>query len=243
MITAKDNPQIKELKKLQEKRFRTRRGLFAAEGEDLVLSALAAGWSPQRIFCAPDAPQELLAHENAWEVEYGLLASATALGSGARAVAVFEQTAPEQGELGELALFVEGVADPGNVGTLLRSAAAFSDSPVLLGPGCAEAWSPKALRAAMGATFARPPIADAELPASGATVVALDAGGDIAIEDVELDGPVVICAGAEREGLSPETLARADVLARIPMRADGPESLNVAMAATIALHALAGIQE
>lgn len=238
MITSRDNPQIKELKKLQEKRFRSRRGLFVAEGEDLVAAALAAGWSPERLFVTPDAPEELLAHPNAWPVEYDLLAGASALGSGARAIATFEQATIDQSEPGALTLYVEGVSDPGNVGTLIRSASAFSDGPVLFGAGCAEAWSPKALRAAMGATFANPPVADATIP-ENATVVALDGGGDLDIEDVEVEGPVVICAGAEREGLSAETLERADLVARIPMRAGGPESLNVAMAATIALYELA----
>lgn len=243
MITSKDNPQIKELKKLQEKRFRSRRGHFAAEGEDLVAAALASGWVPERIFHTPDAPDDLRAHEAAWEVDYDVLSSATALGSGARAVAVFEQVDAAGIELGELTLFVEGVSDPGNIGTLIRSAAAFCDSPVLLGAGCAEPWSPKALRAGMGATFQWPPVEGAELPQSGATVVALDGGGDIAIQDVEIEGPVVICAGAERDGLSDETLARADIVACIPMRAHGPESLNVAMAATVAMYQLAGISE
>lgn len=243
MITSKDNPQIKELKKLQEKRFRSRRGQFAAEGEDLVAAALEAGWVPERIFHAPDAPDDLQAHESAWAVDYDVLASASSLGSGARAIAVFEQVDAAGLELGELTLYVEGVSDPGNVGTLIRSAAAFADSPVLLGPGCAEPWSPKALRAGMGATFAKPPVSDAVLPESGATIVALDGSGDIDIADIEIDGPVVICAGAERDGLSAETLARADIVARIPMRPDGPESLNVAMAATVALYQLAGIQD
>lgn len=243
MITSKDNPQIKELKKLQEKRFRVRRGQFAAEGEDLVASALLAGWQPERIFCTPDAPDDLREHEAAWEVDYDVLAGASALGSGARAIAVFAQIEPAGRALGRLALHVEGVSDPGNVGTLVRSAAAFSDSPLLLGAGCAEPWSPKALRAAMGATFADPPLEQAVLPANGHTVVALDAGGDIELADVELSGPVVVCAGAERVGLSPETIARAELVARIPMRRDGPESLNVAIAATIALYELAGIED
>jgi TrmH family RNA methyltransferase len=242
MITSKDNPQIKELKKLQEKRFRTRRGQFAAEGEDLVEAALSAGWVPERIFHAPDAPDALRAHEAAWEVDYDVLAGATALGSGARAVAVFEQPAPRPVEIGELALYVEGVSDPGNVGTLIRSASAFCDSPVLLGAGCAEPWSPKALRAGMGATFAYAPVENAQLPAEGVTVVALDGSGESTIGEVAVSGPVVICAGAERDGLSAETLARADVVARIAMRDGGPESLNVGVAATIAMYQLAGIQ-
>ncbi|MFT4049696.1 MAG: RNA methyltransferase [Solirubrobacterales bacterium] len=241
MITSKDNQQIKDLKKLQEKRFRARRGQFVTEGEDLIAAALAAGWTPNRIFHAPDAPDWIGEQESSWAVDYAVLAEVSGLGSGSRAIAVFDELEPRDLELGSLALYVEGVSDPGNVGTLIRSAAAFADTPVLLGPGCAEAWSPKALRAGMGATFSSPPYADAEIP-DGATIVALDGSGEIGIAEVAADGPVVVCAGAEREGLSSETLGRADVIASIPMRADGPESLNVAMAATVALYQLAGIQ-
>lgn len=240
MITSKDNQQIKELKKLQEKRFRLRQGRFAAEGEDLIESALDAGWSPLRIFHTPDAPERLRGHETSWEVDYDVLATASALGSGARAIAVFAQAKPAKEASGNLVLHVEGVADPGNIGTILRSAAAFTDTPVLLGPGCADPWSPKALRAAMGATFWVPPVVDGQLPQGGVSVIALDARGEVALGDVEIDGPVVLCAGAERSGLGSETISRADRVARIPMRDGGPESLNVAMAVTIALYELAG---
>ncbi|MBJ7353654.1 MAG: RNA methyltransferase [Thermoleophilaceae bacterium] len=241
MITSKDNQQIKDLKKLQEKRFRMRRKQFVAEGEDLIAAALAAGWVPDRIFHAPDAPEWIAEQPSAWAVEYGVLAEASGLGSGSRAIAVFDEAESGDVEIGQLALYVEGVSDPGNVGTLIRSAAAFSDSPVLLGPGCAEPWSPKALRAGMGATFANPPVIEATLSYPGVTIVALDGSGDIEIADVDVEGPVVICAGAEREGLAPETLERADLVACIPMLETGPESLNVAMAATVALYQLAGI--
>lgn len=241
MITSKDNQQIKDLKKLQEKRFRLRRKQFVAEGEDLIAAALAAGWSPERIFHAPDAPDWVGEQDSAWAVDYSVLAEVSGLGSGSRAIAVFNDLEPRDLELGKLALYVEGVSDPGNVGTLIRSAAAFADTPVLFAPECAEPWSPKALRAGMGATFAAPPFTDAQLP-DEATIVALDGSGDIDIADVEVEGPVVVCAGAERDGLSAETIARADAVARIPMREDGPESLNVAMAATVALYQLAGLR-
>jgi TrmH family RNA methyltransferase len=218
-----------------------RRKQFVAEGEDLIAAALAAGWVPDRIFHAPDAPDWIADNPASWAVEYGLLADASGLGSGSRAIAVFDEAEPTEPELGKLALFVEGASDPGNVGTLIRSAAAFADSPVLLAAGCAEPWSPKALRAGMGATFANPPVVDAVLPESGVTVVALDGSGDIEIADVEVEGPVVLCAGAERDGLTDETLEKADLIACIPMLEAGPESLNVAMAATVALYQLAGI--
>ena len=243
MITSKENPQIKELRKLQQKRHRAKTGSFVAEGEDLVASALAAGWEPQALFCAPEAPGEFKSHAKAIEVDFDVLAGASALGSGSRVVGEFALPPAKAAPAAELTLYLEGVADPGNIGTLIRSAAAFADAPVALGPECADPYSPKALRAAMGATFAHPPTSG--LPEiAGAELVALDADGDLELADYEPDGPVILCAGAEREGLSDETIAKAAVTARIPMRADGPESLNVAMAATIALHELSkGIRQ
>jgi TrmH family RNA methyltransferase len=266
MITSKDNPQVKELKKLQQKRFRLRRNQFAAEGEDLVAAALAEGWVPDPLFCTPDAAPEFLNHPNALEVETELLANACALGSGARVVGVFPQgwaltdghgTSPAGGlidgvaekfdplfgegwhlvdddDVPALSLHLEGVADPGNIGTLLRSANAFADGRVSLGAGCADPYSPKALRAAMGATFAKPPGSWAQRT-DQTTVIALDGSGDLDIRDFQPSGPVVLCAGGERDGLSDRTLQNADVVARIAMRPGGPESLNVAMATTIAL--------
>lgn len=238
MITAKDNPQIKELKKLQEKRFRMRRGQFAAEGEDLVQSALTAGWDPERIFCTPDAPPELLDHPSAWQVEPGLLAGACALGSGARVVGVF--ALPESGNAvdDQLTLYADRVGDPGNVGTLIRAAAAFTNASIHLSADSADPYSPKALRAAMGATFAHPPQSDTALGDLAGTKIALDASGSTDLSEVEVTGPIVLAVGSERDGLDQAILDAADVVARIPMRADGPESLNVAMAATIALYEL-----
>ncbi|MGH2905273.1 MAG: TrmH family RNA methyltransferase [Solirubrobacterales bacterium] len=238
MITSKDNEQIKELRKLQDKRQRAKLGRFAAEGEDLVAAALAAGWEPEAIFVVEGAPAALSEHAAALAVQAELLDSASALGSGSRVIAVFEYAAaPEVAPARTLALHLDGVSDPGNVGTLIRSASAFCDGPVSLGAGCADAYSPKALRAAMGSTFARPPIDGLTRP-DGAKIVALDADGDIDIRDYEPRGPVVLVAGGERAGLSELKLLEADVVARIAMRPDGPESLNVAMAATIALHEL-----
>ena len=123
------------------------------------------------------------------------------------------------------------VADPGNVGTLLRSAAAFG-AGVALSPGCADPTGPKALRASMGAVFSVPTCAFDEPPG---TRVALVPRGGVPLPELELDGDVVFVLGSEREGLPPEVLERCDVQASIPQTA-GAESLNVAMAGTIALY-------
>jgi len=125
------------------------------------------------------------------------------------------------------------VADPGNVGTLLRSADAFG-AGVALSPGCADLTGPKALRASMGAVF-RVPVSGFDVPPGRR--VALIAPGGTPLPELELTGEVVFVLGAEREGLPKDVLERCDVQASIPQSGDA-ESLNVAMAGTVALYEL-----
>jgi TrmH family RNA methyltransferase len=218
MITSPDNEQLKTIRKLRDKRWRAKLGLFTAEGEDLVEAAEDAGWEPEMLLVA------------GLDVEEHLLVGASALGSGTRVIGVYRQRWSQPG--GDLSVYLHGVGDPGNVGTIIRAAHALADGPVNLGPGCADPFSPKAVRASMGSVFARPP-AHGEI--SGA-VTALDPAADRTLAEVEVSPPVVLALGGEREGL-PEAL-RANA-ARIAVRDDGPESLNVAAAAAIGLHELA----
>jgi TrmH family RNA methyltransferase len=223
MITSPDNEQLKTIRKLQAKKERDRSGLFAAEGEDLVDSAAAAGMKP-RILLRAGA-----------DVEPSLLDAVSTLGSGTRVIGVFEQVWSDPG--GDLSVYLHGVGDPGNVGAVIRSAHGLCDGPVVLGPGCADPWSPKAVRASMGSVFARPP-ARAGVEDLQGSLVALDATGAMPLSAAVVRPPVVLCLGAEREGLPAEIVERAVVSARIPIREGGPESLNVAMAATVGLYDL-----
>lgn len=229
MITSPDNSQLKLIRKLARKKERDGSGLFVAEGEDLVEAAAAGGWKPEVLLRSGE------------DVEPELLDRVSALGSGSRVIGVYSQRFGDPG--GEVSVYLHGVGDPGNVGTVVRAAHALSDGPVHLGPGCADPFSQKAVRASMGSLFARPPAGVDSLDALGAavTVLALDGGAERTLADVasSLDRPVVLCVGAEREGLPPEVLARADARGAIPVRPDGPDSLNVAMAATVALYELA----
>lgn len=236
MITSSQNEQIKELRALQHKKQREKNDLFAAEGEDLVDAALANGWHPQAIYCAEDAPPAHIDHPAARLVERQVLDTACALGSGARVIGVFEQRWADPAGF-TLAVFLDAISDPGNVGTVLRSAQAFCDGPVILGPDCADPYSPKAVRASMGAIFVRPP-ARAEVAGITAMKIALDGAAEREIGELEPLAPAIICVGAEREGLTAATVAAADVSARIAMRTGGPDSLNAAIAASIALYEL-----
>ncbi len=223
LITSPDNEKLKRIRKLRSRRERDRTGLFVVEGEDLVAAAEAAGAEPELLLVAGE------------DVEPRLLAAVSTLGSGTRVIGVYRQATSSPG--GRLSVYLHGVADPGNIGAILRAAHALCDGPVVLGPGCADPYSPKAVRASMGSVFARPP-ARAELAALAGTKLALDGGAPTPLVDLELRPPVVICLGGEREGLPAELVSAADARARIPMRPDGPDSLNVAMAATVALYEL-----
>jgi TrmH family RNA methyltransferase len=235
MIRSPDNDKLKTIRKLRQKRWREKLGLFAAEGEDLVAAAARAGWEPEFVLRASESVDaERLPRADELYVEPGLLAAVSTLGSGTRVIGVYPArwADPE----GEVLAYLHGVEDPGNVGTIIRSAHALADATVVLGPGCADPWSPKAVRASMGSIFARPP-ARANLDALPGRRLALDSRSGQPLGDVPLpDGPAVLCLGAEREGLPPEVLEAAEAVARIPLRAGGPDSLNVAMAATVALY-------
>jgi RNA methyltransferase, TrmH family len=187
--------------------------LFVAEGEDLVA---AAGSDPVDLLVAGD------------DVTPELLAEVSTLAHAARVIGVYRR-ADLPGGTRAVTLALWRVADPGNVGTLVRSADAFG-AGIALSPGCADPTGPKALRASMGALF-RVPIA--EFDAAAGRRIALVPHGGTPLSEVELDGDVVFVLGAEREGLPPEVLARCDVKATIPQQG---ESLNVAMAGTIALY-------
>lgn len=221
MITSPDNQQLKTIRRLHDKRHRTREGLFVAEGEDLVDAARAAGWEPELLLVAGE------------DVEPRLLDAVSTLGSGVRVIGVYRQRWSEPG--GSLSVYLHAVGDPGNVGAILRSAHALADGPVVLGPDCADPWSPKAVRASMGSVFARPP-ARAELADLPGTTIALVAREGVPLEETPVEGPELLCLGAEREGLPAALVAAADHVTHLPLREGGPDSLNVAMAATVALY-------
>jgi RNA methyltransferase, TrmH family len=213
VITSPHNEKLKEVRRLQRRRERR----FVAEGEDLLRAASEAGWP---------AVYELRAGV---DVEQALLDGVSALGSGTRALAVYEQRW-EKTATGPLCVALWGVHDPGNVGTVLRSAVAFGASSVAIGPQTADPFGPKAVRASMGAIFAMPVARLASVAQLPGPRVALVAGGD---QELRGPGTGTLVVGAEREGLPEEVVAACDATASIPIAGD---SLNAAMAATIGLY-------
>jgi TrmH family RNA methyltransferase len=222
-ITSSHNEALKEVRKLHGRRWRDKLASFVAEGEDLIEAAERAGWPASAVYVAQGSGL------NGIEVAPHVLAEISQLGSGTRAIGVFPQrwSAPTG-----RCVALWGVNDPGNVGTVIRSALAFGADCVALGPGTADPFGHKAVRASMGALFSVPlaRVRDvAELPGRRVALVAREG-----VPIGELAGDVTFVVGAEREGLPDAVVSACDDVAHIPIA--HADSLNAAMAATVALY-------
>jgi len=247
-ITSPQNPRLKDLRRLRRSRERARTGLFFVEGEDLVAAARAAGRDPLEGFRALGVD---VGEPGFHEVDPAVLAAVSELGSGTRAIGVYRQSwsAPS----GPLCVYLHGVHDPGNVGTIVSSAVAFGATCVALGPGCADPHSPRAVRASMGAVFAASLASVGDVGELPGMRVALVAGSGRPIRELgELvsegrggaaerpsggedrrGGGLTLLVGAERDGLPSELVDACELVAHIPILTD---SLNAAQAATVALY-------
>jgi TrmH family RNA methyltransferase len=228
LITSPHNPKLKDLRRLARRR---EDGRFVAEGEDLLAAAEAAGWPALERYVAAGSGLE------GEEVDPHVLAGVSGLGSGTRAMAVYEQRWADAPPAPAVVLW--GVRDPGNVGTVLRSALAFGAACVVVGPGTADPFSPKAVRASMGAVFAVPLARVTTLDELPRPTVALAARAGEPLAAVAGERPGALLVGGEREGLPADVLAACDAVAHIPIAA---ESLNAAMAASIALYEFSRVQ-
>ena len=211
IITSPHNDKLKEIRKLARRRERDLRARFVAEGEDLVDAARHAGWEPVHLLAAAGSGL------HGEEVEQALLDSVSGLGSGARTIGVYE--ARWGTPAGPLCVYLHGVGDPGNVGTILRSALAFGAASVVLGPGCADPFGPKAVRASMGAIFEVPVARTGSIDDVPGKRIALVAGSGSPLQG-PADGDVAIVVGAERGGLPADVVAACDREARIPIVSD-----------------------
>jgi TrmH family RNA methyltransferase len=219
MITSPHNDKLKLIRRLGRRRSRERDGLFVGEGEDLLAAARAAGQEPVELLTA--AGEGL----GGTEVEPALLDRFATLASGTRAIGIWRELWAKDAEAP--CTYLHGVGDPGNVGTVIRTAHALVGGSVVVGPECADPFGPHAVRASMGAVFGEP-LLRGGIDATPEPRAALVAHGGVA----------TLCLGAEREGIPDEVLRHCAVRVTIPLR-DGAESLNVAAAAAIALQRIA----
>jgi TrmH family RNA methyltransferase len=234
VITSAANPRLKLVRRLRSRRQRERLGLFVCEGEDLVAAALDAEIEPVEVLV--DAERSpLLDGLEAEEVEPRLLAEVSALGHPPRVLAVFRHAdlpRLEASAAPSVGLALWRVVDPGNIGTLLRTADGLG--PAFLAPsaGCADLSGLKALRASAGAVFRVPTCSFEQAPRPW---IALLPRGAMPLAALELGEHATFLLGAEREGLPDEVVSKADQAASIPI-AEGAESLNVAVAGALALY-------
>ena len=250
MITSTDNPQIKRLRQLfSQAKFRRQERLFVTEGVHLLQTAIAAHRLPEKIF----VPQSLLddpevsgclnADKNIQVIVLSdkIAQSLSTLNTGCTIMAVF--SLPENTALPHRqdCVVLDGVQDPGNVGTILRTAAACGISNVLLNKTCADAFSPKVLRAAMGANFLLNIfeyvnfIEFLQQFSGSLNITTLNHTHIKSLYDLDLQSrPIAWVFGNEGAGVSPEITCLADYGVKIPMMGR-TESLNVAMAASVCL--------
>jgi RNA methyltransferase, TrmH family len=241
-ITSRRNQRLRELKRLQERKHRRERGLFVAEGEDLVAEALLHGAVPEAVFSVAGAglPFSLPVGVEHIEASAEALSAVSSLGSGSRVIGVFAIPPPAPlVPASAAAVYLHDVADPGNVGTVLRAAHAFAADAVVLNERTADPYGPKAVRASMGAVFAVPVIraglGEAKSALAG-RAVALVPNAGVPLRRLDLGSPLLFVLGAERAGLPDPVVASCDKTAHVPLAPGGAESLNVAMTATLCLY-------
>jgi TrmH family RNA methyltransferase len=246
MITSTQNERVKYLRSLGRRRVRQREDRFAVEGTRLAEEVLRAGVKPALVlyteaWSATAQAQRLLpslarAEEGCWLVAEAVMATCTATKTPQGIVAVVprQQLEAEPG----LVLILDGLRDPGNLGTILRSAEATGAGQVILAPGTVDPYNPKVVRGAMGAHF-RLPVASMGWPAivkrmAGRPVWLADATAETPYDTVDWGVAAGLIVGGEAVGAGEEAKALATGRVGIPM-AGGAESLNAAMAATVIL--------
>jgi TrmH family RNA methyltransferase len=252
-ITSVHNPVIQAAKALQTKRGRDESGLFLCEGEHMVAEAVMNPPGDVRILFVEEnqatkyaalpaaAPQAAV-----YAVSAQVLKAVSQVMTPQGVVAVVKK--PETAglaRLGKHVALLENVQDPGNVGTMFRTADAAGFAACVLTPGCADPFSAKALRATMGSVF-RVPCAEAESAAkaaremkeAGYAVIATTLDGEDFYERAPLPEKVCLMIGNEGAGLTNEAIKEATHRYRLPMRG-GAESLNAAVAAAIFMFEIA----
>lgn len=244
-ISSSDNPQFKQLKKLASSaRERRKAGLTLLDGVHLLTALAEAGGQPEQLILreGADADPEVAA----------CLAQFTGVKTLLLDAALFTAISPVETPVGIMAVLapmpplateskcgvlLENIQDPGNLGSMLRTAAAAGADAVYLSKGCVEAWSPKVLRAGMGAHFALNIFEQQELAAvlrQYPNSVATSLHAEQSLYELDLRGPTAFVFGNEGAGLSEELIATSSSRVRIPM--PGPtESLNVAAACAVCL--------
>ena len=255
-VGSVQNALVRRAVSLRLHKYRRQHRAFLVEGADLVAAGLAAGLRPQAVFLLEGSSAEDEA-EASLPVSAGALPvtpvtrrvaeKITTLETPPAVMAIFPALQPPPLSTlrgpGLLAIYADRIADPGNLGTLVRAAGAFGATALLTSPGGVDLFSPKVVRASMGAVFALPLYSDQLLVAAlrelePERVYGLVAHGGSDLASSSLRRPAVLCVGAERAGLSTEVsdLLTERLTIRLAPTAAAIESLNVGVAGAVALY-------
>jgi len=248
VLRSRANPRVRRWQRLvRDVKARRAQARALIEGPRLVGACIAAGSAIEEILVSQSgiAKREISNLVDRAGAEIVVLSDAvfnsimdSETPQGIAAEVAIPASAPSLAE-SQGCVMLDRIQDAGNVGAILRSAAAFGVQDILLSSGCADAWSPKVLRAAMGGHFSlrigasRNPVSDVER-FTGKVACAVPRGG-VPIGSADLAGPVLWIFGSEGEGVRGELAARADLRVTIPMPG-AIESMNVAAAAAICFY-------
>jgi len=254
-VTSLANPIIKDIKNLTQKKGREESGTFMAEGLKLVIDALELGWTIRTLVYAKAAKGKPLVEQAAvktvasgglvLEVSEKVISSITRRDNPQMVVGIFDQKWKPLRDIrpaaGETYVALDRVRDPGNLGTIIRTADAAGASGVILVGDCTDPFSLETVRATMGSVFAMP-VARASVDefltwrkTAGVSVVATHLAGSVDYRTIDYKKkPVVLLMGNEQSGLPPELASQADQLARIPQQGRA-DSLNLAIASAVML--------
>ncbi len=246
ILSSLQNPKLKQLRALHARKDRQKQGLFLLETTKLLEEARLWKWPLVEVFATP-AWQER--HGSDWNAPLTLVSDAifpqlvtTETPEGVVAIAPIP-TPPTLPALtpNTLVVALDALQDPGNLGTIIRTADAAGATAILVGKGTVDPYSPKVVRSTMGSLFHLPVIPVADLyPAldalahAGASVIATSLGARRSLYELDLAKPVVWLIGNESQGLSEAALAHTTAQIRIPMPGHA-ESLNAAIAAAVCL--------
>lgn len=244
-ITSTQNATYKYLKSLQQKKARTENRVYTVEGEKSVLDAVHAGRKIAGIAVAESfLLSPMLTEYTIWQIPdklFGALCD-TKTPQGILAVIAIEETVAFQPEPDGIYVYCDHVSDPGNAGTIIRTADAAGMDGVLFSPESVDLYSPKVVRSSMGSFFHVPVVADfalarlQKLKDSGYQILCAMLDSDtVEYTDADFTKPTVIVLGNEANGITPETAALADVKIKIPILG-AAESLNVGVAGAVLMY-------
>ena len=243
-LTSLKNPKVMSWRSLKDRKGREAAGCFLVEGRKMVGEALASGFRVETLLIRENTVPDISAQNDI--PVYCLpphVFDAVCETKTPQGIAAVVRIAPRPAS-GPRLIVLDQVQDPGNVGTILRTADAAGFTGAILGPGCADVFSPKVLRATMGSVFhlglSFPdslPAALSSLRETGFSILSSQLDGDPFYQRQELSASFALIIGNEGNGVSPEVQAQATHHLRLPMRG-GAESLNAAVAAGIMMYDL-----